>query len=61
MGLLRPSDKARLDRAWQRFIQLKRQRIEADRQFSEACSLEAEERRAHANVGFVRHDLGLDE
>jgi hypothetical protein len=59
MGLLRPSDRARLDRAWQRFIQLKRQRIEADRKglYGTAATLEREEKAAHIDVAFIYHEL----
>jgi hypothetical protein len=50
-------------RDFRRFNHLKGQRFEADRtgQSSEACQLAAEERRAHANVGFTRHELGMDD
>jgi hypothetical protein len=55
---MRPADKARLERAWQRFQDLKRQLLKADQtgRFSDACSLEAEERRAHIALGFLMHE-----
>jgi hypothetical protein len=59
---MRPADKDRLDLARQRFQHLKRQHIRAENgdRTSDAWELEALERRAHINLGFLQHALGLD-
>ena len=55
--MMRASDQSRLDRAWQRFLALKRQRQAADRQglHSEVARLELEEKRAHIDVAYLYH------
>jgi hypothetical protein len=60
---MRPSDQSRLDLAWARFLRAKRNRQAAERQhlYGEAATLELEEKAAHADIGYLRHSMGLDE
>jgi hypothetical protein len=59
----RREDRRRLSAAWTRFLKLEQARKDADRtgRYSDAALLEQAERRAHANLGFLQHELGLDE